>query len=186
LYDRDQCEQDQQSLAFISVGSNIHPEHTIPAALSTLSQSVRVTASSTFYQTKPIGPAGQPDYVNGIWQIDTTLTPDTIKSTLLLPIETQLGRVRSADKYAPRPIDLDLILYDDLCMDNAVLQLPHPDIDRPFVHIPIRELLLTATTQPEITQKMLCLLPKYSHADNPGHVLDGLTRRLQQLIIKLG
>ncbi len=182
MYDHDQCKQDQQSLAFISVGSNIHPEQNIPTALNALSQSVRVTACSTFYETKPIGPVGQPDYANGIWQIETTLAPDTIKSTLLLPIETQLGRMRGADKYAPRPIDLDLVLYDDLRIENDCLKLPHPDIQRPFVHIPIRELLLNATTQPEIGQKMLSLLPKDRHTDNPGQALYTLTRQLKDLI----
>ena len=129
------------SIAFIAVGSNIEPEKNIPSALAALAKQMRVTASSTFYRTEPVGPEGQPPFVNGVWRVATTLEPAHMRNAILGPIEFALGRRRTADRFAPRPIDLDLVLYDDRVVTDAELRLPHPDLVRPFVHGPVRELL---------------------------------------------
>ena len=131
------------SQAFIAVGSNIDPEDNIIAALILLTGRTRVKRSSTFYRTEPIGSPGQPEFVNGLWQIEAGLGPVQIRDDLLRPIEDELGRIRSADKFVPRVIDLDLVLYGDFVADNGTLKLPHPDIVRPFVHIPLMELGLS-------------------------------------------
>ncbi len=127
--------------AFVSVGSNIEPEKNVRAALQRLGEQVTIRAVSTVYLTEPIGPAGQPPYYNCVADVETDLTPLGLKQKVLRGIETALGRSRTADKYAPRTIDLDLILYDEVVMTTDELVLPDPDIlQRPFLAAAMREL----------------------------------------------
>lgn len=127
--------------AFIGVGSNIAPESNIREALRRLAQSMPVTAISTFYRQPAIGRPEEPPFYNGIVVTDTDLPPARIKSEVLRPIEADLGRHRGEDKYASRPIDLDLLLCGDCVLSNNDLRLPHPDIlKRAFVAIPLCEL----------------------------------------------
>lgn len=179
------CPDDMQrrSVAFIAVGSNINPEQNIPAALIALMKKTWVGNSSTFYRTEPVGRAGQRHFVNGLWQIETDLSPVRIRDHVLRPIEAALGRMRTQDKYAPRVIDLDLVLYDDLVIDDGTLRLPHPDIVRPFVCVPILELLDADTTVAhELKSRMIRLLSVGTTRAQPGEVLGGLTARLRDLL----
>jgi dihydroneopterin aldolase/2-amino-4-hydroxy-6-hydroxymethyldihydropteridine diphosphokinase len=74
-------------------------------------------------------------------EIETDAPPAEVKHRILRPIEHKLGRERSDDRYAPRPIDLDLILYGNLAMNEEDIRLPDPDImERPFLAIPLSEL----------------------------------------------
>ena len=129
------------ALAYIGVGSNIDAEANIRHALALLVGQVELTGLSTFYRTAPIGRSGQPAFINGVAAIRTQLAPRDVKFTLLRGIEQELGRVRGEDKYAPRPIDLDLLLYDELVHAEEGLLLPDPEIvRRPFLAIPLCEL----------------------------------------------
>ena len=92
------------ALAFIAVGANIEPQKNIRAALEMLRQTTRLVASSRFYRTEPLGGWGQAAYLNGVWLIETHLLPADVRSSLLSPVEQQLGRARTGDKYAPRTI----------------------------------------------------------------------------------
>ncbi len=143
-----------------------------------------MVASSTFYETAPIGSQAQPAFVNGVWALRTDLVPIEIRDALLRPAEDALGRRRVADKFAPRTIDLDLILYDDLVLREGALQLPHGDVARPFVSVPIRELLETSSlgVAQDLQDRITCLLEPYPTLDPPGKVLEGLTRQLQSMI----
>jgi len=172
------------ALAFVSVGSNIEPHSNVVAALKALMERVRVIASSTFYETAPIGSQAQPAFVNGVWTLRTDLAPIEIRDALLRPIEDALGRRRVADKFAPRTIDLDLILYDDLVLTDGAIRLPHGDIARPFVSVPIRELLKTGSLDvaPDLRDRISRLLDPYPAVDPPGKLLEGLTRHLQGMI----
>ena len=126
--------------AFIGVGSNIEPEANIRAALGLLRKRARVTRASTFYRTDPIGRPEQPAFRNGVFEVETSLPPAELKQ-VLRDIEAQLYRRRTSDKYAPRTIDLDLLLYDDLAIADEGLTLPDPDIERrAFLAIPLCEL----------------------------------------------
>ena len=127
---------------FIGVGSNIAPEANIPLALERLAKSLSLRAVSTFYRTAPVGPAGQPPFVNGVVEALSELPPRKLKFHVLRPIEASLGRRRSgADKYAPRTIDLDLLLYGDAVLSQRGLTLPDPDIrERPFLAAGLLEL----------------------------------------------
>ncbi len=127
--------------AFIGMGANVDPEANILRALGLLSSRARVVGVSTFYRTPAEGRPEQPDYVNGVVAIETELPPRELKEGVLEGIEARLGRRRTGDKFAARPIDLDLLLYEDLVVDEPGLALPPPDIERrPFVAIPLAEL----------------------------------------------
>lgn len=127
--------------AFIGIGANLDPEANILRALGLLSRRARVVGVSTFYRTPAEGRLEQPDYVNGVVAIETDLPPRELKEGVLEGIEARLGRRRTGDKLAARPIDLDLLLYEDLVVHEPGLALPHPDIERrPFVAIPLAEL----------------------------------------------
>ena len=135
---------------FIGVGSNINPELNIKRALELLGELTALVAVSNFYRTEPLrGPGSPPDgeidaggpYYNGVVEIGTPLPPQEIKNALLSGIEDSLLRVRSADSFAPRTIDLDLILYGDIVVDSGGLKLPSPEIlERAFVAVPLAEL----------------------------------------------
>jgi len=126
---------------FIGVGSNIDPKSNIRKALIRLAERVEIHALSTFYQSQPIGPPGQPVFVNGVVAADTDLPPLVVKRDVLRQVEAELGRVRTTDKYAPRVIDLDLLIYDDIVVAGEELTLPDPEIPhRPCLAVSLGEL----------------------------------------------
>lgn len=173
-----------KSIAFIAVGANIEPEKNICAALAALQKKACVVASSTFYRTEPIGGRNQPKYINGVWRIGTDVSPVTIRNAFLRPIESQLGRCRTGDRLAPRTIDLDLVLYNDLAVNDAELELPHPDVARPFVYVPVVELLKARPGDIEegLLGRIMRLLPTHAAKIPPGEALPGFTQQLRQLL----
>ena len=125
---------DRPITAYIGVGSNIEPEANIPRALDLLADRCRVTATSTFYRTPAIGRPDQPGYLNGVWRVETRLTPRDLKFSVLRRIEEQLGRVRGPDKYARRTIDLDVLLCGREVLDDPDCRVPASEIrERPFL-----------------------------------------------------
>jgi 2-amino-4-hydroxy-6-hydroxymethyldihydropteridine diphosphokinase len=171
------------AVAFLAVGANIEPHKNIRAALRILRRATPVRACSTFYRTEPLGPRDQPAYLNGVWRIETELPAADVKPMLLSPVERQLGRARTGDKYAPRPIDLDLILYDDLVIDDTILRLPHPDLLRPFVYFPVVELLaeMSCASFGDLPGRIRRLLPP-APTSSPGEPLPVFTRELRKLL----
>lgn len=167
------------ALAYVSVGSNIQPEHHIDLALQALMCRAQVTAVSTFYRTEPIGRPEQGSYVNGVFEVRTDVPARDMACKLLHPVETQLGRVRSEDRYAPRTMDLDLILYNDVTRCDASVKLPHPDIDRVFVWAPILELLARDVLVHPCKQAMLEMLPTLRMPASVGVPLVTFTDRLK-------
>jgi dihydroneopterin aldolase/2-amino-4-hydroxy-6-hydroxymethyldihydropteridine diphosphokinase len=126
---------------YIAVGSNIKPQDNISQSLLMLKSYVNITAISNFYRTFPVGGRKQPDFINGVVRIQTDNSPRQLKFDILRIIEDRIGRVRSGDKFAPRTIDLDMILYGMLFLDEPDLQLPDPSIHSyPFVAVPLLEL----------------------------------------------
>ena len=128
--------------AFIGLGSNLgEREATVRAALEQLAQvpDTSLLRVSSLYDTEPVGPEEQPDFVNAVAQVDTGLSARQLLWNLLL-IEKRLGRVR-AQKWGPRTIDLDLLLFGDQVIDDDDLRVPHPEITRrAFVLAPLAEL----------------------------------------------
>ncbi|UCD29308.1 MAG: 2-amino-4-hydroxy-6-hydroxymethyldihydropteridine diphosphokinase, partial [Planctomycetota bacterium] len=119
---------DKPIKVFIAVGSNIDPEINILQALKRIKEPVKITGISTFYQTPPIERPVQQPFLNGVWRIETLMSARTLKFNCLRTIENELGRVRTEDKYAARTIDLDIIIYGDMVIDEPDLQIPDPDI----------------------------------------------------------
>jgi 2-amino-4-hydroxy-6-hydroxymethyldihydropteridine diphosphokinase len=126
------------SRVFVGIGSNIGPELHVPRAIARLDQAVGVVAVSTFYISPPLGRPADPPFTNGVVEVRDTLAAAPLK-VLLGGIESEEGRRRGSDRFAPRPIDLDLLLHDDLV--SPVPPLPHPDVTtRRFVAVPLLEL----------------------------------------------
>ena len=125
----------------IALGSNLGDSLSIlENALKILAQTPGITLESysSWYQTAPIGPP-QPDYLNGCALLNVQLTPEGLLETLLT-IERQLGRVRR-ERWGPRTLDLDLLLYGDLILEAPKLQIPHPRMrERSFVLVPLAEI----------------------------------------------
>lgn len=127
--------------AFISMGSNIDAATHVRQALALIAARTCVAGISTVYLTDALGRPEQDPYYNCVIEIETGLPPLQVKCVLLRPIEDKLGRVRSPDKYAPRTIDLDLVAYGDLVLDEDGMRLPDPEIlERPFLAVPLCEL----------------------------------------------
>lgn len=127
--------------AFIGIGSNIEPAENVRAAIRSLARQTRLVGVSMVYCTDALGHPEQPPYYNCVVEIETEVSPAEVKHGLLRTIENNLGRKRTEDKYAPRTIDLDLIVYGDLAMDAEGIRLPDPEIlERPFLAIPLFEL----------------------------------------------
>jgi 2-amino-4-hydroxy-6-hydroxymethyldihydropteridine diphosphokinase len=128
--------------AFVALGANlVEPHAQVRAALAELAhlpQSTLVAASS-LYRTAPVGLAGQPDFINAVAALDTSLSPDDLLEALFA-IERSFGRVRK-EKNGPRTLDLDLLLYDNEIIDTPHLHLPHPRLHlRAFVVVPLAEI----------------------------------------------
>ena len=129
-------------LAYIALGANLgDPIATIRAALGALANlpESRVVLSSSLYRTAPVGELEQPEFINAVAALETTLAPESLLDGLL-DIETRFGRIR-AEKNGPRTLDLDLLLYGNHQLDLPRLTLPHPRLHlRAFVLYPLAEL----------------------------------------------
>lgn len=130
--------------AYIGLGSNLDdPASQVRAALAVLRDipDTRLVASSGLYRNPPMGSAAQPDFVNAVAGLLTRLPPDELLRNLHA-IENRMGRVRvPGDRWGPRVIDLDLLVYGSLQRSVPGLNLPHPGIfERNFVLFPLREI----------------------------------------------
>lgn len=127
--------------AAIALGSNLGDSYEIlEAALKTLAHwpGLCLEAISNYYETEAVGPP-QPDYLNVCALLRTKHSPQTLL-TLLLEVEKQFGRVRR-ERWGPRLLDLDLLLYDDQIIDEPNLQVPHPRMhERAFVLVPLSDI----------------------------------------------
>ena len=131
-----------QHIAFIGLGSNLdNPPDQIQRALAAIAQlpDTQLLAQSSLYRSAPLGFSDQPDFVNAVAQIATGLTPQALLQALL-QIEHQHGRERTF-RNAPRILDLDVLLYDEVRLHEPGLTVPHPQMHlRAFVLRPLLEL----------------------------------------------
>ncbi len=129
-------------LAYIALGANLaDPVTQIRSALEALPDipESRLLRASSLYRTAPVGIHGQPDFINAVAVLETTLTPLALLAALL-EVEARFGRRRDYH-HAPRTLDLDLLLYDAKTLDTPELQLPHPRMHlRAFVLAPLLEI----------------------------------------------
>ena len=130
------------AIAFIGLGSNLaDPLVQVRQALMDLESipGTRVTARSSLYRTPPVGYLEQPDFINAVASVHTTLKPQALLAALLA-IEDRHGRRRTM-RNAPRTLDLDLLLYGEEVLDQDDLGLPHPRLhERAFVLVPLAEI----------------------------------------------
>lgn len=127
---------------YIGLGANLdQPLQTLTAAVAELSQSPELThwRCSTFYQSKPMGPQDQPDYINAVATFTTALTPLELLN-YLQHIENKFGRVRM-QRWGARTLDLDILLYGTDTIATERLTVPHPGmLEREFVLVPLAEI----------------------------------------------
>ena len=150
----------------LTLGSNIDKERNLPAAVQLLARGVSVVAVSPVYETVPVGLREQPNFLNAAVLIETGQNAIELKDGLLADIERALRRERTADKNAPRTIDLDIALYDKAVFDYT------PADGRPR-HVPDRDLLRF----PHCLVPVADLLPDLPHPEM-GQPLRRLADRL--------
>ncbi len=131
------------TLAYVGIGSNLGDrEATIARALELLDDppALRLVRVATLRETAPVGNVDQPPFLNSVAALRTTLGPRELLDRLLA-IEQALGRVRTGERWGPRTLDLDLLLYGDAVIDEPGLAVPHPRLhERRFVLEPLHEL----------------------------------------------
>ena len=130
------------TVAYVGLGANVGPrEVTLLRAVDLLAEAddVEVLAVSQLRETEPVGVLDQPSFLNGAVRVETSLAPRVLLE-LLLGIERSLGRVR-AERWGPRSVDLDLLVYGDETVDEPGLRIPHPRLpERRFALEPLAEL----------------------------------------------
>ncbi len=128
--------------AYVALGANLDdPAATVRAAFAALANlpDSRIVHCSSLYRTAPVGLADQPEFINAVAELETALAPEALLDALL-EIEQRFGRIRT-ERNGPRTLDLDLLLYDDQCVDLPRLTLPHPRLHlRAFVLQPLAEI----------------------------------------------
>ncbi|OOF80539.1 2-amino-4-hydroxy-6-hydroxymethyldihydropteridine diphosphokinase [Rodentibacter caecimuris] len=127
---------------YIALGSNLNtPSKQLNSALKAIENlpQTRFIAVSSFYQSKPLGPQDQPDYVNAVAKIETALPPLSLLDELQ-HIENEQGRIRLR-RWGERTLDLDILLYGNEIIQNERLIIPHYDMqNREFVIVPLMEI----------------------------------------------
>jgi len=126
--------------AYLSLGSNIQPETNLVRAIELLRDHGRLEKISNAWESKSVGAEG-PNYLNACVLLMTPLGQKEFKEEILLPIEKELGRQRSANKFAPRTIDIDIVIFDgkscnDKYWEQAFVVVPlseiHPEYQNPI------------------------------------------------------
>lgn len=125
---------------YLGLGANLGDRHTnLIQALQYLRSRAQIEKVSSLYETKPVGYLDQPDFLNLVCQVHTDLSPQELLS-FLKQIEQRMGR-QPTFRDGPRPIDIDILLYDDLVLETPELTIPHPRMaNRAFVLVPLAEI----------------------------------------------
>ena len=130
------------TLAYIAIGSNLaSPLEQVNAAVQALGEipQSKIVAVSSFYRTPPLGPQDQPDYLNAAVVLETALNAETLLDNTQR-IELQQGRVRKAERWGPRTLDLDIMLFGHQVINTERLTIPHYDMkNRGFMLWPLFE-----------------------------------------------
>lgn len=122
----------ESHLAYLSLGSNIQPEENLVKAIERLRRYGKIEKISSAWESESVGAQG-PNYLNACVLLATPLLRQALKTQALLPIETELGRRRSADKFAPRTIDIDIVIFDGQSCDDKYWE-------QAFVVVPLAEI----------------------------------------------
>ncbi len=120
-------------LVYLGLGSNIQPEENLPRAVALLAERVPVVAVSSVWEAEAVGVEGPP-FLNAALACRSPLSAEELKTHLLRPLERALGRIRTADKFAPRPIDLDILIHHGRLIDPDLWRLA-------YIAVPLAEIL---------------------------------------------
>lgn len=157
---------------YLGLGSNVgDPAGHLRAAIELLgARGVEVEAVSSAYLTEPVGQIlDQPDFLNAAIRVRTALEPEALLDACKA-VEAERGRSFEAPRHSPRPLDVDLLLLDDLELESERLKLPHPEVtSRRFVLAPLLE-LDPELALPDGTRlaDALAALPEGQRADKVG------------------
>lgn len=128
---------------YVGLGSNLaEPQRQLESALLAIARipSTFLIAQSAFYATPPWGRADQPEFVNAVAKIETTLSARELLAELLA-IERRAGRNRNGERWGPRIVDLDILVYGQSVIDEPALRVPHPHLrERAFALVPLAEI----------------------------------------------
>ena len=131
------------TLCYIGIGANLsNPVAQAKMAIQALAQlhECKLAAVSHLYCSKPLGPTDQPDYINAVAALETRLSPETLLDALQA-IEQQQGRQRKAERWGPRTLDLDVLLFGQQMITTPRLTIPHYHMaEREFVLYPLAEI----------------------------------------------
>ena len=127
---------------FIGIGSNQnHPHFRVNTAFKQINRinQTRLIKKSSLYETVPLGPKFQPNFINAVAEIETMLSPKSLLKELQL-LE-KLHNRKKTKRWGPRSLDLDILIYEQVIMDTDILTIPHPGLKyREFVLIPLYEI----------------------------------------------
>jgi 2-amino-4-hydroxy-6-hydroxymethyldihydropteridine diphosphokinase len=127
---------------YLGLGSNVgNRQANLRMALRGLTRMARLEAVSSLYETDPVGgPEGQPPFYNAACRIETGLEPRSLLR-FLQNLEQEIGRRPGGPQWGPRPVDLDILLYEERVVEEEGLSIPHPRLaERAFVLVPLAEI----------------------------------------------
>jgi deoxyguanosine kinase len=153
--------------AFLGIGTNLGKrENNLRHAVDKIEEYIgKVVASSSVYETEPWGFQSGDEFLNIVVKIETELTPSGLLGRILM-IESLLGRKRSEKQYTSRVIDIDILIYEDLVIDEISLKIPHPQMHkRKFVLVPLHE-IEPELYHPVLNQTIASLLEKCKDKSN--------------------
>jgi 2-amino-4-hydroxy-6-hydroxymethyldihydropteridine diphosphokinase len=136
--------------AYLALGSNLGDRRALlEAALAALAgPELRVVAASALFESEAVADEPQPPYLNAVARVETALGARALLERCLA-VEQSLGRQRPARRWAPRTIDIDLVLHGDEVIDEPGLVVPHPRLaERPFVRVPLAEVAAPGLRHP--------------------------------------
>ncbi len=126
---------------YVALGSNLHdPIANVRLAIKKISEIANLCLASSLYRTKPWGYLDQPDFINAVIAIETTSSPQQLLAELKA-VEKDMGKEKPAERWGPRVIDLDILIFGSLTVTESGLNIPHPRmLDRAFVLTPLAEI----------------------------------------------
>jgi 2-amino-4-hydroxy-6-hydroxymethyldihydropteridine diphosphokinase len=130
------------TIVFLGIGTNLgNRESNLEEAVARIEEYIGpVLDSSSIYETEPWGFQAKDEFLNMVVKVETDLTPSGILGRILM-IESLLGRVRGQKQYSSRLIDIDMLFYEDMIVDEESLKIPHPLLhERKFVLVPLCEI----------------------------------------------